>query len=148
MLLVTLLAGLALAQAAPAPPPPGDLVADVRTLSAAADNDARFDAVTALLKRQGLPFTVETFPLDKPATTGPGQTPDPRSRGRNIVVSIGEGAEPIVVGAHYDAKWMADKTLSLGAVDNAASTVMLVEVAAALRREQLGRRVTFVWFDL
>ena len=53
MLFVTLLAALALAQAAPAPSPPGDLVADVRTLSAASDNDARFDAVTALLKQQG-----------------------------------------------------------------------------------------------
>ena len=148
MLLVTLLAAVALTQAAPAPPPPGDLVADVRTLSAASDNDARFDAVTALLKRQGLPFTVETFSLDKPAAASPDQTPDPRSRGRNIVVSIGDGAEQIVVGAHYDAKWMADKTLSHGAVDNAASSVMLVHAAAALRRERLGRRVTFVWFDL
>ena len=146
MRVLTLLAALTLAQAAPAPS--DDLVAEVRTLSAATDNDGRFDALTALLTSHGVRFTVESFTLDKPPSTGPEQTPDPRTRGRNIVVSLGGGAEQVVVGAHYDAKWMADKTLSLGAVDNAASTVMLVEVAAALRREQLGRRVTFVWFDL
>ena len=147
MLWVTLLAAWALAQAGQAPPGV-DLVADVRTLSAAADNDARFDAVTALLKRHGLPFTVESFTLDKPAVTDPSQTPDPRTRGRNIVVTIGDGPEQIVVGAHYDAKWMADKTLSKGAVDNGASSALLVQVAAALRGQPLGRRITFVWFDL
>ena len=110
--------------------PPDDLVAEVRTLSAAADNDARFDALTALLKAHGVPFTVEPFTLDKPPAAGPNQTPDPRTRGRNIVVSLGDGAEQVVVGAHYDAKWMADKTLSRGAVDNGASSVMLVHLAA------------------
>jgi len=145
---LTLVAALALPQAALAQAPPADLVGEVRTLSAAADNDARFDAVTALLKAQGVPFTVEPFTLDKPPATGPEQTPDPRTRGRNIVVSLGDGAEQVVVGAHYDAKWMADKTLSRGAVDNGASSVMLVHTAAALRRERLGRRVTFVWFDM
>ena len=147
MRVLTLLAALWLPQAAPTPSAPGDMVAEVRTLSAATDNDARFDALTALLKAHGLSFTVETFTLDKPPAAGPNQTPDPRTRGRNVVVSIGEGAEQIVVGAHYDAKWLMDRSLSHGAVDNGASSVLLVHAAAALQRERLPRRVTFVWFD-
>jgi hypothetical protein len=142
------LASLALPQAAPVPSSPDTLVAEVRALSAATDNDARFDALTALLKAYGLPFTVETFTLDKPAAAGPNQTPDPRTRGRNIVVALGEGPEQIVVGAHYDAKWLSAESLSKGAVDNGASSVMLVHAAAALRRERLARRLVFVWFDL
>ena len=148
MRVLPLVAALALPQAAPAPAPPDALVAEVRSLSAATDNDARFDALTALLETHGLRFTVESFVLDKPAASGPNQTPDPRTRGRNVVVSIGQGADQIVVGAHYDAKWLNEKTLSQGAVDNGASSVLLVHAAAALQRERLGRRVTFVWFDL
>jgi hypothetical protein len=63
-----------------------------------------FDALTALLKAHNLPFTVETFTLDKPPAAGPNAAPDPRTRGRNVVVTLGEGPETIVVGAHYDAK--------------------------------------------
>jgi hypothetical protein len=143
-----LFAALALPQAAPVSPSPDTLVAEVRTLSAATGNDARFDALTALLKTYGLPFTVETFTLDRPLAAGPNQVPDPRTRGRNIVVSLGDGAEQIVVGAHYDAKWLSAEALSKGAVDNGASSVMLVHAAAALTGARLGRRVTFVWFDL
>jgi hypothetical protein len=143
----TLLATLALAQGAAAQPAES-LVAEVRTLSAAADNDARFDALTALLKVQDLPFTVETFSLDKPPAAAASQPPDPRTRGRNVVVTLGDGPDTVVVGAHYDAKWLAEKSLSQGAVDNAASSVMLVHAAAALRNTRLGSRVTFVWFDM
>jgi hypothetical protein len=145
---LSLLAALLLWHAAPSFAQTDDLVGEVRTLSAATDNDGRFDALTSLLKSHALTFTVETFTLDKPPATGPTQTPDPRTRGRNIVVSIGQGAEQVVVGAHYDAKWLSDKTISRGAVDNAASSVMLVHVARALQKESLGRRVTFVWFDM
>jgi hypothetical protein len=123
------------------------LVAEVRTLAAAADNDARFDALTALLAANGLPFTVETFTLDKPPAASPNAAPDPRTRGRNVVVTLGKGRGTIVVGAHYDAKWINDKTLSRGAVDNGASSVMLVHAAAALKKQRLKSKVTFVWFD-
>jgi hypothetical protein len=144
----TLLAALALAQPAEAQAPNEALVADVRTLSAAADNDARFDALTALLKAQNLSFTVETFTLDKPPAAAPNQTPDPRTRGRNVVVTLGDGPEAVVVGAHYDSKWLSPTSFSQGAVDNAASSVMLVRTAAALKSARLGSRVTFVWFDM
>ena len=147
MRVTILLALLALPQFAAAQTANDALVAEVRTLSAATDNDARFDALTALLKAHNLPFTVETFTLDKPPAAGPNAAPDPRTRGRNVVVTLGEGPETIVVGAHYDAKWMTTTTLSQGAVDNGASSVMLVHAAAALKGERLGSKVTFVWFD-
>jgi putative aminopeptidase FrvX len=64
-----------------------------------------------------------------------------------VVVTLGKGRDTIVVGAHYDAKWITDKSLSRGAVDNGASSVMLVHAAAALKNQRLKSRVTFVWFD-
>src|SRR5687767_758542 len=104
MRVLTLLAALAVAQATAAQTPGDALVADVRTLSAAADNDARFEALTALLKAQGLPFTVEAFTVDKPPASAANAAPDPRTRGRNVVVTLGAGPDTVVVGAHYDAK--------------------------------------------
>jgi hypothetical protein len=147
MRVVTLLAFLMVAPSAAAQTAGDALVAEVRALSAATDNDARFDALTTLLKAHGLPFTVETFTLDKPPAASPNAAPDPRTRGRNVVVTLGRGRETVVVGAHYDAKWIDQKTLSKGAVDNGASSVMLVHAAAALRNQRLKSRVTFVWFD-
>jgi Zn-dependent M28 family amino/carboxypeptidase len=135
------------AQAAAAQTPSDTMVAEVRTLSAATDNDARFDALTAILKKHDLTFTVETFTLDKPPAASPNAAPDPRTRGRNVVVTLGDGRETVVIGAHYDAKWINEKTLSQGAVDNAASSVMLVHAAAALKGQRLKSKVTFVWFD-
>ena len=147
MRVVTLLVLVAVARAAAAQTPGEALVADVRTLSAATDNDARFEALTALLEAHALPFTVETFTLDAPPAASPNAAPDPRTRGRNVVVTLGRGRETVVVGAHYDAKWINPQTLSKGAVDNGASSVMLVHAAAALKHQRLKSRVTFVWFD-
>jgi Zn-dependent M28 family amino/carboxypeptidase len=126
----------------PAAPPATGVVEDAGTLAAAATNEARFDALTALLKARGLTFTVEPFTLDKPIGR------EPRTEGRNVVVSLGEGTDVVVIGAHYDAARLADGSLSKGAVDNAASSVMLVRVADALRSEKLPVRVRIVWFDM
>lgn len=147
MRVLLLLAVMAAAQSAAAQTSADRLVAEVRTLSAAADNDARFDALTLLLKANNLAFTVEPFTLDKPPVAGPNAAADPRTRGRNVVVTLGKGRDTIVVGAHYDAKWITEKTLSKGAVDNGASSVMLIHAAAALKNQRLKSKVTFVWFD-
>ena len=100
-------------------------------MAAATSNEARFDALTALLRSRGLTFTVEPFTIEKPVGR------EPRTEGRNIVVTIGEGPEEVVIGAHYDAVRLADGSLSPGAVDNAASSVMLIRLAEALRTETL-----------
>lgn len=133
---------LTLLQSSPAPAPAGGLVDEVRSVTAADTNDARFDAITALLEARGLPFTVEPFTIDKPVGR------EPRTEGRNIVVTLGQGAGDIVIGAHYDAVRLPDGTLSRGAVDNAASSVLLVRLAESLRAKPLPLRIRIVWFDM
>jgi hypothetical protein len=141
MSIATLLALVATLQVA-APAPSSTLVEDAGRLAAATTNEARFDALTALLKSRGLTFGVEPFTIDKAVGK------EPRTEGRNIVVTIGEGPETIVIGAHYDAARIPDGSLSRGAVDNAASSVMLVRLAESVRAESLPLRVRFVWFDM
>jgi len=138
-----LIAFLAALQAQPVPVPPvSTLLDDASTLAAAATNDARFDALTALLRSRGLAFVVEPFTIEKPIGK------EPRTEGRNVTVTFGAGPELVVIGAHYDAARLPDGSLSRGAVDNAASSVMLVRVAEALRAEKLPVRVRVVWFDM
>ncbi len=130
-------------QALPAASPQaGGLVEDAGRLAAATSNEARFDALTSILKGRGLTFAVEPFTIEKPIGR------EARTEGRNVVVTVGDGADVIVIGAHYDAARLADGSLSRGAVDNAASSVMLVRVAETLRTEKLAVRVRIVWFDM
>jgi Zn-dependent M28 family amino/carboxypeptidase len=138
-----LFAIVALLQAAPVQgPPPAGLAEDVKRIASSASNEERFDAVTAMLKARNLPFTVETFTIDKPVGR------EPRTEGRNIVVTLGAGTEDVVIGAHYDAVRLHDGSLSKGAVDNAASSVVLVRLAEALRTDKFAVRVRIVWFDM
>jgi Zn-dependent M28 family amino/carboxypeptidase len=125
-----------------AAPQPASLVGDVGRIASATSNEGRFDALTGLLRSRGLPFTVEPFTIDKALGR------EPRTEGRNVVVTLGEGADVIVVGAHYDAARLPDGSLSRGAVDNAASSVVLVRLAEALLAEKLPVRVKVVWFDM
>jgi Zn-dependent M28 family amino/carboxypeptidase len=134
---------LTLLQSVSAPVPPATaLVEDARRLSTAASNDARFEALTAMLRSRGLPFTVEPFTIDTPVGR------EPRTEGRNVVLTIGEGPQDLVIGAHYDAARLPDGSLSGGAIDNAASSVMLIGLAETLRAAPLPMRVRVVWFDM
>ena len=104
-------------------------------------NVARGEALQGILARLGIEFTLETL----------GITPRPnvpQSVGTNIVVTLGDGARDIVVGGHYDAVMLGDGRLSRGAVDNAASAVILTRLAAALAEETLDHRVRIVFFDM
>jgi Zn-dependent M28 family amino/carboxypeptidase len=104
-------------------------------------NEGRFDAVTAMLAERNIAFTVEPF------TIAP-RKGEPRTQGRNIVVTIAGRLPEIVVGAHYDAWRLPDGTLSKGAVDNAASAVILVRLADALMRAQPNTQMRIVFFDM
>jgi hypothetical protein len=117
-------------------------VRDVATLAAAGSHQARFEALTALLTAHRLAFEVGPFSIDQPSGA------ETRTVGRNIVVSLGAGDDHIVIGAHYDAVRLKDGSFAAGAVDNAASSVMLVHLAAGLRTAALTRRIHIVWFDL
>jgi len=122
--------------------PPASMADDVASLAASTTNEARFDVLTALLRARNLAFTVEPFTIEKPLRG------EPRTAGRNIVLTFGAGAEEIVLGAHYDAVRLPDGSLSKGAVDNAASSVILVRLAEAIKAEPLSVRVRIVWFDM
>jgi hypothetical protein len=118
------------------------LAADAGTLASAPTNEARFDALVALLQARNLSFTVEPFTIDQRIGH------EPRTEGRNVVVTIGDGPSDIVIGAHYDAARLPDGVLSKGAIDNAASSVLLVRLAATLRAEKHPFRLRIVWFDM
>ncbi len=139
MKMSALLAVWSILQAAPAVNP---MHAAVEQLTATTTNEARFEAMTALLRARKIPFTVERFTIDKPLGR------EPRTEGRNIVSTFGSGANPIVVGAHYDATRLQDGTLSHGATDNAGSSVILVKIAESLMAQPPAGRVTLAWFDM
>ncbi len=117
-------------------------VADTQRLAASTNNDERFTVLTAILQSRGVQFTVEPFTLDQQVGS------EPRTTGRNIVATFGDGPGEVVLGAHYDAARLPDGSLSMGAVDNAASSVMLAGVAEALRLRPPQARVRVVWFDM
>lgn len=103
------------------------------------DNGARAAALTALLDREGLPWTLETFAGGNPRT-GP-------LEGANVVVTLGAGERELLLTAHYDAVRLPDGRLADGVVDNAASVVALVRAAGALRDANLRHRVRVIFFD-
>jgi hypothetical protein len=121
---------------------PVSLADDVGKLAAAKANEERFDALTGMLKARNIAFAVEPFTIDKQVGA------EPRTGGRNIVVTIGDSGDIILVGAHYDAARLRDGSLSRGAVDNAASSVMLVRLAEALLADRPQGRIRIVWFDM
>jgi hypothetical protein len=134
-----LLLFLAALTAQPAQTPIAD---DVAKMSAAVTNEQRFETMTSMLKARNLPFTIEPFTIAKPIGS------EPRTQGRNIVVTLGSGDDLVIAGAHYDAARLPDGSLSKGAVDNAASSMLLIRAADAMRTEKLRLRVRFVWFDM
>jgi hypothetical protein len=104
-------------------------------------NEARFEALTGMLKARGIAFDVEPF------TISPRKN-DPRTEGRNVVVTLNGRDPEIVAGAHYDAVRMQDGTLSRGAVDNAASVLILMQLAETLSRTRPRNRIRIVFFDM
>lgn len=104
-------------------------------------NEARGEALQDVLRRLGVAFALETFEI-------PPRPAFPQSVGTNIVVTLGDGGRDLVVGGHYDAAQLRDGRLSRGAVDNAASAVILTRLAAVLAGETLGHRVRIVFFDM
>src|SRR5262245_48048542 len=121
---------------------PESLIDDVRKLEAAESNQARFDALTAILRGRNIAFEVQPFTIEKPVGN------EPRTEGCNVIVSFGDGPQEIVVGAHYDAARLSDGSLNRGAVDNAASSIILARLAEMLGAAKPQMRVKIVWFDM
>lgn len=106
-----------------------------------ATNEERFEALTAILAERSVAFEVEPFTIEP-------RKGEPRTAGRNVVVTIPGGAPEIIVGAHYDASRLSDGTLSAGAVDNAASVIILVRLAETLSKARRNARIRVVFFDM
>jgi Zn-dependent M28 family amino/carboxypeptidase len=104
-------------------------------------NEGRFDVLTGMLAARKIPFEVERFTIDP-------RKAEPRVEGRNIVVTIAGRLPEIVVGAHFDAARLPDGALSKGAVDNAASSIILVRLAERLSDTHLRHQVRIVFFDM
>jgi len=109
-------------------------------------NSGRRDALEAMLSDLGVPYSVEPFAIAP-------QNDYPRTDGANLVVTIDPPTDvrvggDIVVGAHYDAAWIGDGMLSRGAVDNAASVVILAYLARGLTDLGLEHRIRIVFFDM
>lgn len=98
----------------------------------------RLAALEALLKREGLPYEIQTFD---------GGRKDHPAKGYNVVVTLGAGASDILLTAHYDAVVLKDGTLVGGVVDNAASVVALVQAAGTLKAARLKHRLRVIFFD-
>jgi hypothetical protein len=122
------------------PAPLEGLVEDVARF-AGLDNVARADTLLAVLGARGLHPEVQRFP-------NLAVQREPRPEGRNLVVTLGEGARDLVVGAHFDAARLPDGRLVEGVVDNGAGAVVLTRVAETLRGHRLRHRVRVVLFDL
>lgn len=98
----------------------------------------RLAALESLLKREGLAYEIQTFE---------GGPKGKAMQGRNVVVTLGEGATDLLLTAHYDAEVMKDGTLAGAVVDNAASVVAIIQAAKVLKADRLNHRLRIVFFD-
>ena len=103
----------------------------LEVITAAADNNARREAIVGQLRALNVEPVVEPF--------GEG-----RGAGANVIVTLpGNAARTIVVGAHLDRV-----NAGRGAVDNGAGCAALIELIAAFKAAPLERStVQIVFFD-
>ena len=116
-----------------APRTPADHLRETTAAIAAGDTTAdRRAAITDRLKMAGVDFLVEDF------VSG-------TRNGANVVATLPgkPGTRTMLLGAHYDRVAKGH-----GAVDNAASCAVLLELIERLKSKPLANTVTVVFFDL
>jgi aminopeptidase S len=112
---------------------PADQLRQITAAIAAGDTTAaRRTAITDRLKTAGVDFHIEDFTSQSRA-------------GVNIVATLPgkPGTRTLLLGAHYDRV-----AKGRGAVDNAASCAVLLELVEKLKQASLAQTVTLVFFDL
>ena len=105
------------------------------------ENVERADTLLGIFRELGFDPEIQEFPNSVTYF-------ESRTVGRNLIVTFGAGSRDIVVGAHYDVVRLRDGSVSEGAVDNGAASVVLTRVAATLRQHDLKHRIRVVLFDL
>ncbi|MFC1513988.1 M28 family metallopeptidase [candidate division KSB1 bacterium] len=134
LLMITFISSdLTLAQNKQLLPVPG-IVDDLRTL-VGKTNPERLEALKILLDKDNIPYEVETFKYTS-------RRSEEEFEGANLVVMLGSGDREIVIGAHYDKVSVGD-----GVVDNGSSSVIIANIAAALKNENLNHKIRIVFFD-
>lgn len=103
-------------------------------------NPERLETLKRQLRERGIPFEVQTF------SSPP--SPHGRTRGTNLIATVGAGPREITVGAHYDAVESPEGGLIGGVVDNGAAAIILVRMAEALTKHTLRHRVRIVFYDM
>ena len=101
-------------------------------------NAERLAVLTGQLEAAGLDYEIQTF-------EGGGRAG--AMTGSNVIVTLGEGERDLLLTAHYDAVVLPSGDLADGLVDNAASTVALIEAAKVLSGRDLDHRVRVIFFD-
>jgi len=101
-------------------------------------NAERLAVLTGQLDAAGLAYEIQTF-------EGGGRAG--AMTGSNVIVTLGEGERDLLLTAHYDAVVLQSGELADGLVDNAASTVALIEAARVLSGRDLNHRVQVIFFD-
>ena len=123
------------------------------TPAMAQDEAALLDAVAAYEQPTNAErLAVLTGQLDAAGLDSEIQTVEGGARGQpmtgsNVVVTLGEGERDLLLTAHYDAVVLQSGELADGLVDNAASTVALIEAAKVLRDRDLNHRVQIIFLD-
>ena len=116
--------------AAPAQDTAARVTASLTAITTADNNAGRRDAIVTQARALGVEPVLEPF--------GEG-----RSAGANVIVTLpGRGPKTIVIGAHLDRVGVGR-----GAVDNAASCAVLIELIAAFKASPLESTVRLVFFD-
>jgi hypothetical protein len=126
-----------LALATPALAQDGNALRDAVAAYDQPTNAERLAVLTRQLEAAGLDYEVQTF-------EGGGRE---AVTGSNVVVTLGEGERDLLLTAHYDSVVLPSGELADGLVDNAASTVALIEAAKALKDRDLNHRVQVIFFD-
>ena len=138
-MLRTLTAACALlALATPAPAQDEAALLDTVAAYEQPTNAERLAVLTGQLDAAGLDYEIQTF---EGGARGQPMT------GSNVVVTLGEGERDLLLTAHYDAVVLQSGELADGLVDNAASTVALIQAAKVLRDRDLNHRVQIIFFD-
>ena len=103
-------------------------------------NPARLEALQKMLRERGIPYELQPFESQA--------SPHGRTKGTNLIVTLGKGPREITLGAHYDALELPGGGMVDGMIDNGAAAIILVRVAEGLKGRDLHHRVRVVFFDM
>jgi len=124
--------------ATPAPGQDGQSLREAVAAYEQPSNAERLAVLTGQLDAAGLDYEIQTF--EGRGRAGP-------TTGSNVIVTLGDGERDLLLTAHYDAVVLPSGDLADGLVDNAASTVALIEAARVLKGQDLNHRVHVIFFD-